>query len=50
MDEVGSPALRRGGSSGLSAVQSDTIESLTELDDLERVYAQLCAEEVNIYL
>lgn len=49
MDEVGSPARRRGGPAGLSAVQSDTIEGLTELEDLERVYAQLCAEEVNIY-
>uniref|UniRef100_A0A8C1GW84 Conserved oligomeric Golgi complex subunit 4 n=1 Tax=Cyprinus carpio TaxID=7962 RepID=A0A8C1GW84_CYPCA len=45
MDEVGSPARRRGGPAGLSAVQSDTIEGLTELEDLERVYAQLCAEE-----
>lgn len=46
MDEVGSPARRRGGPAGLSAVQFDTIEGLTELEDLERVYAQLCAEEV----
>uniref|UniRef100_A0A8C1MJU1 Conserved oligomeric Golgi complex subunit 4 n=1 Tax=Cyprinus carpio TaxID=7962 RepID=A0A8C1MJU1_CYPCA len=45
MDEVGSPSRRRGGPAGLSAVQSDTIEGLTELEDLERVYAQLCAEE-----
>lgn len=50
MDEFGSPARRRGGPAGFSAVQSDTIEGLTELEDLERVYAQLCAEEVNIYL
>lgn len=49
MDEVGSSSLRCGGPAGLSAVQSDTIEGLTELDDLERVYAQLCAEEVNVY-
>ncbi len=49
MDEVGSPARRRCGPAGLSAVQSDTIEGLTELEDLERVYAQLCAEEVNVY-
>jgi len=46
MDEVGSPARRHGGPAGLSAVQFDTIEGLTELEDLERVYAQLCAEEV----
>uniref|UniRef100_A0A8C1MH65 Conserved oligomeric Golgi complex subunit 4 n=1 Tax=Cyprinus carpio TaxID=7962 RepID=A0A8C1MH65_CYPCA len=38
MDEVGSPSRRRGGPAGLSAVQSDTIEGLTELEDLERVY------------
>lgn len=50
MDEVGSPARRRCGPAGLSAVQSDTIEGLTELEDLERVYAQLCAEEVNMYM
>uniref|UniRef100_A0A671MG76 Conserved oligomeric Golgi complex subunit 4 n=1 Tax=Sinocyclocheilus anshuiensis TaxID=1608454 RepID=A0A671MG76_9TELE len=48
MDEVGSPSRRRGGPTGLSAVQSDTIEGLTELEDLERVYAQLCAEENRI--
>uniref|UniRef100_A0A673N5I7 Conserved oligomeric Golgi complex subunit 4 n=1 Tax=Sinocyclocheilus rhinocerous TaxID=307959 RepID=A0A673N5I7_9TELE len=45
MDEVSSPGCRRGGPAGLSAVQSDTIEGLTELEDLERVYAQLCGEE-----
>uniref|UniRef100_A0A671NGV7 Conserved oligomeric Golgi complex subunit 4 n=1 Tax=Sinocyclocheilus anshuiensis TaxID=1608454 RepID=A0A671NGV7_9TELE len=45
MDEVSSPARRRGGPAGLSAVQSDTIEGLTELEDLDRVYAQLCGEE-----
>jgi len=48
MDEVGSPARRHGGPAGLSAVQFDTIEGLTELEDLERVYAQLCAEEVTL--
>uniref|UniRef100_A0A8C1D8E4 Conserved oligomeric Golgi complex subunit 4 n=1 Tax=Cyprinus carpio carpio TaxID=630221 RepID=A0A8C1D8E4_CYPCA len=50
MDEVGSPARRRGGPAGLSAVQSDTIEGLTELEDLERVYAQLCAEEAEVQM
>lgn len=29
-----------------SSVRTETIESLTELEDLERVYAQLCSEEV----
>ncbi|KAF4111190.1 conserved oligomeric Golgi complex subunit 4 [Onychostoma macrolepis] len=48
MDEVCSPARRRGGPTGLSAVQSDSIEGLTELEDLERVYAQLCAEEAEV--
>uniref|UniRef100_A0A8C1MG74 Conserved oligomeric Golgi complex subunit 4 n=1 Tax=Cyprinus carpio TaxID=7962 RepID=A0A8C1MG74_CYPCA len=50
MDEVGSPSRRRGGPAGLSAVQSDTIEGLTELEDLERVYAQLCAEEAEVQM
>uniref|UniRef100_A0A673J3A3 Conserved oligomeric Golgi complex subunit 4 n=1 Tax=Sinocyclocheilus rhinocerous TaxID=307959 RepID=A0A673J3A3_9TELE len=50
MDEVGSPSRRRGGPTGFSAVQSDTIEGLTELEDLERVYAQLCAEEAEVQM
>ncbi|XP_059366242.1 conserved oligomeric Golgi complex subunit 4-like [Carassius carassius] len=50
MDEVGFSSLRCGGPAGLSAVQSDTIEGLTELDDLERVYAQLCAEEAEVQM
>lgn len=47
MDEVGSPAVRRSGAEALSSIRTETIESLTDLEDLERVYAQLCAEEVN---
>uniref|UniRef100_A0A671NFB0 Conserved oligomeric Golgi complex subunit 4 n=1 Tax=Sinocyclocheilus anshuiensis TaxID=1608454 RepID=A0A671NFB0_9TELE len=50
MDEVSSPARRRGGPAGLSAVQSDTIEGLTELEDLDRVYAQLCGEEAEVQM
>lgn len=31
-----------------SAVSMEAISALTELDDLERVYQQLCTEEVRI--
>ncbi|XP_058257409.1 conserved oligomeric Golgi complex subunit 4 [Hemibagrus wyckioides] len=49
MDEVGSPAVPRSSAPALSSsVRTDTIESLTDLEDLERVYAQLCAEEVEV--
>uniref|UniRef100_A0A3B3RD67 Conserved oligomeric Golgi complex subunit 4 n=1 Tax=Paramormyrops kingsleyae TaxID=1676925 RepID=A0A3B3RD67_9TELE len=41
-----SVAKKRSGSSGLSAISRETIENLTELDDLERVYQQLCDEEI----
>lgn len=47
MDEVGFPAARRASAVSLSSIRTETIESLTDLEDLERVYAQLCAEEVN---
>ncbi|MCJ8737287.1 hypothetical protein PDJAM_G00022310 [Pangasius djambal] len=48
MDEVGSPAVRRSGAAALSSVRTETIESLTDLEDLERVYSQLCAEEAEV--
>ncbi|XP_053491414.1 conserved oligomeric Golgi complex subunit 4-like isoform X2 [Ictalurus furcatus] len=48
MDEVGSPAVRRSGAEALSSIRTETIESLTDLEDLERVYAQLCAEEAEV--
>ncbi|XP_037401397.1 conserved oligomeric Golgi complex subunit 4 [Pygocentrus nattereri] len=48
MEEVGSPAVRRSCPAGLSAVRAETIEGLTELEDLERVYAQLCGEEAEV--
>ncbi|TTL88683.1 Conserved oligomeric Golgi complex subunit 4 [Bagarius yarrelli] len=49
MDEFGSPAVRRSNAAAFSSVRTETIESLTDLDDLERVYAQLCAEEKRLY-
>ncbi|XP_036442066.1 conserved oligomeric Golgi complex subunit 4 [Colossoma macropomum] len=48
MEEVGSPAVRRSCPAGLSAIRAETIEGLTELEDLERVYAQLCDEEAEV--
>lgn len=47
MDEVGSPVVRRLSAASLSTIRTETIESLTDLEELERVYAHLCAEEVN---
>ncbi|XP_061521459.1 conserved oligomeric Golgi complex subunit 4 isoform X1 [Phycodurus eques] len=43
-DSVSVPA-KRCDSGNLSSVSMDTISTLTELDDLERVYQQLCVEE-----
>ncbi|KAJ8271922.1 hypothetical protein COCON_G00107810 [Conger conger] len=43
-----SVAMKRSASAGSSAVSIDTIESLTELDELERVYQQLCEEEKQV--
>uniref|UniRef100_A0A3B3WRL9 Conserved oligomeric Golgi complex subunit 4 n=1 Tax=Poecilia mexicana TaxID=48701 RepID=A0A3B3WRL9_9TELE len=39
---------KRCDSGSLSSVSMETISGLTELDDLERVYQQLCTEEVRI--
>lgn len=41
-------STKRCDSGNLSSVSMDTISALTELDDLERVYQQLCVEEVRI--
>uniref|UniRef100_A0A3Q2XSI7 Conserved oligomeric Golgi complex subunit 4 n=1 Tax=Hippocampus comes TaxID=109280 RepID=A0A3Q2XSI7_HIPCM len=38
-------STKRCDSGNLSSVSMDTISALTELDDLERVYQQLCVEE-----
>uniref|UniRef100_A0A3Q1EXC0 Conserved oligomeric Golgi complex subunit 4 n=1 Tax=Acanthochromis polyacanthus TaxID=80966 RepID=A0A3Q1EXC0_9TELE len=45
MADSGSVAARRCDSGSLSSVSMETISALTELEDLERVYQQLCAEE-----
>ncbi|KAF5898680.1 conserved oligomeric Golgi complex subunit 4, partial [Clarias magur] len=49
MDEVAAPAIRRSSAAALASVRTGTIESLTDLEDLERVYAQLCAEEEEVH-
>ncbi|XP_061670125.1 conserved oligomeric Golgi complex subunit 4 [Syngnathoides biaculeatus] len=43
-DSVSVPG-KRCDSGSLSSISMDTISTLTELDDLERVYQQLCVEE-----
>ncbi|XP_061131691.1 conserved oligomeric Golgi complex subunit 4 isoform X1 [Syngnathus typhle] len=45
MDDSVSLPTKRCDSGNLSSVSMDTISTLTELDDLERVYQQLCVEE-----
>ncbi|KAM9460814.1 conserved oligomeric Golgi complex subunit 4 [Clarias gariepinus] len=49
MDEGAVPAVRRSSAAALASVRTGTIESLTDLEDLERVYAQLCAEEEEVH-
>lgn len=39
-------AAKRNDSGPSSSVSMETISTLTELEDLESVYQQLCAEEV----
>lgn len=46
MADGGPIAARRCDSSSLSSVSMDTISALTELEDLEKIYQQLCEEEV----
>lgn len=48
MADSGTIAEKRCDSGSLSSVSMDTISALTELEDLERVYRQLCSEEVGI--
>lgn len=48
MEELGSPAVRRTGPAGQSAVRAETIQSVTELEELERLYGQLCEEEAEV--
>nr|XP_057944849.1 conserved oligomeric Golgi complex subunit 4 [Doryrhamphus excisus] len=48
MANSGSVAMKRCDSSHLSSVSMDTISTLTELEDLERVYQQLCVEEKTV--
>ena len=43
-------ALKRCDSASVSTVNMDAISALTELEDLERVYQQLCAQEVRLCL
>ncbi|AWP01635.1 COG4 domain containing protein [Scophthalmus maximus] len=48
MADSGAVAARRCDSGSVSSVSMDTISALTELEDLERVYQQLCAEEKEV--
>ncbi|XP_015259094.1 PREDICTED: conserved oligomeric Golgi complex subunit 4 [Cyprinodon variegatus] len=45
---VGALAAQRTDSGALSSVSMETISGLTELEDLERVYQQLCTEEKEV--
>ncbi|XP_053179097.1 conserved oligomeric Golgi complex subunit 4 [Scomber japonicus] len=47
-DSSGAIAAKRCDSGTMSSVSMDTISALTELDDLERVYQQLCTEEKEV--
>lgn len=46
MADSGALAAKRCDSGSLASVSMETISGLTELEDLERVYQQLCVEEV----
>ncbi|XP_068587120.1 conserved oligomeric Golgi complex subunit 4 [Cebidichthys violaceus] len=48
MADSGPIAAKRCDSGSLSSVSMETISALTELEDLERVYRQLCAEEKEV--
>ncbi|TNN87457.1 Conserved oligomeric Golgi complex subunit 4 [Liparis tanakae] len=48
MADSGPIAAKRCDSGSLSSVSMETISTLTELEDLERVYRQLCAEEKEV--
>uniref|UniRef100_A0A8C7VSU3 Conserved oligomeric Golgi complex subunit 4 n=1 Tax=Oncorhynchus mykiss TaxID=8022 RepID=A0A8C7VSU3_ONCMY len=49
MAESSPIVVKRCDSACVSAVSMEAISALTELDDLERVYQQLCTEEVRIH-
>lgn len=46
MADSGDLAAKRNDSGSSSSVSMESISTLTELEDLESVYQQLCAEEV----
>uniref|UniRef100_A0A3B3CY48 Component of oligomeric golgi complex 4 n=1 Tax=Oryzias melastigma TaxID=30732 RepID=A0A3B3CY48_ORYME len=48
MADISPLAAKRCNSSSLCSVSMDTISSLTELEDLEKVYQQLCEEEKGV--
>lgn len=48
MADSGAVAAKRCDSGSLSSVSMETISGLTELEDLERVYQQLCVEEKEV--
>ncbi|XP_069549665.1 conserved oligomeric Golgi complex subunit 4 isoform X1 [Brachyistius frenatus] len=48
MADSGAVAAKRCNSGSLSSVSMETISALTELEDLERVYQQFCAEEKEV--
>lgn len=48
MADSGPVAVKRCDSGSVSSVSMETISALTELEDLERVYQQLCVQEVRI--
>lgn len=48
MADGGPITARRCDSSSLSSVSMDTISALTELEDLEKIYQQLCEEEKDV--
>ncbi|KAG7230511.1 hypothetical protein INR49_024620 [Caranx melampygus] len=48
MADTGPVAVRRCDSGSVSSVTMETISGLTELEDLERVYQQLCTEEKEV--
>lgn len=48
MADSGAVAAKRCDSGLMPSVNMETISALTELEDLERVYQQLCLQEVRI--
>lgn len=48
MADSASLTAKRCDSGPTSSVSMETISSLTELEDLERVYQQLCVQEVRV--